>query len=81
MSKLTDQPYWTAADQAELQLLVHELVDGHDNHQQGCPTCRNGEPCRPLRDAIAIVVEWRERRVLHSQAAWLRAVQNIEDAA
>jgi hypothetical protein len=28
LSELRDQPWWTAADEAELDLLVHELVRG-----------------------------------------------------
>lgn len=80
--RLDAQPWWTAADQAELQLLTEELVDGAFNHRDGCPTCRAGDrTCQPIRDAIEVMLAWRHRRILHSQAAWLRAAQDVRDAA
>ena len=83
MTTLASQPWWTPADQAELSLLVHELVDGHHNHAHGCPTCREQGSafCRPVGDAIQIVLDWRDRRVLHSRAVWLRRMQDFQDAA
>jgi hypothetical protein len=69
---LTDpQPWRTPADNAELRLLVHELVDALNRHNcDGCPQCDH---------AISLVVEWNTRRQLASIAAWLRAHQDALD--
>jgi len=47
---------WTAADQAELDLLVHALAFDYSEHRKRCPACRP-EPC-PVLEA------WREHRAL-----------------
>ena len=35
---------WTAADQAELDVLVHSLVFDFDEHRKHCDACQPG-PC------------------------------------
>ena len=65
--------YWTAADAAELDVLIFEFVRVHALHVPACEECRQRGPwCRRLRDSFDAVLEWREGRVLRSKAAWLR---------
>ena len=66
--------WWTPADAAELDVLVHELVRVAFVHRERCSTCQPGQPwCDPLRDAFDSVLEWTEARELRSGAEWLRA--------
>ncbi|MBA2642809.1 MAG: hypothetical protein H0U82_07785 [Actinobacteria bacterium] len=44
--------WWTAADGAELDVLVHELARSYFEHRERCPACRPGD-CPEL-------VAWRE---------------------
>ena len=39
---MNGRPHWSAADEAELNLLVFELVECASSHRAGCPYCR---PC------------------------------------
>jgi hypothetical protein len=72
-------PYWTPADQAELDLLTHEFVRVAWAHRERCSTCRNKRGwCAPLADAFAELVGWRTRRRLASRAEHLRAEQMRE---
>jgi hypothetical protein len=76
---LAPSPWWTAADAAELDVLVHELVRVGFLHREACSCCRAGyPPCPRLGEAIETVIEWRDGRVLRSKAEWLRG---REDAA
>lgn len=85
--QLNQQPWWTPADQAELNLLTLELVHGMTWHFDNCPngyTTSHGSrhcDCPSIGQAIDTVLEWRESRVLHSKAAYLRHLQNQQDAA
>jgi hypothetical protein len=70
---LAAQPWWTAADDAELDLLVHEFVKAAFRHREACATCRAGGPwCQPLREAFEAALDWRDGRSFRSKAAWLR---------
>jgi hypothetical protein len=82
MSDLRQQPWWTPADDAELNVVTHELVDAVFSHREaGCETCAAGyPPCPVVQEAIAKVVDWREARILRSRAAWLRARQDRLEA-
>lgn len=86
-STLADQPWWTPADQAELDVLTLELVDGVTWHTDNCPhawTNRFGNrecDCRSIGEAIRVVIDWQHRRILHSRAQWLRRLQDRRDAA
>jgi hypothetical protein len=76
VSTLAAQLWWTAADEAELDLLVHEFVKTAFRHREACAICRAGGPwCRPLSEAFEVVLDWRAGRVLRSKADWLRARQ------
>jgi hypothetical protein len=67
-------PWWTEADQAELNILIHAFVDAEGQHRERCETCSVGGPwCTSLREAFEAVLEWRTGRHLRSKAAWLRA--------
>jgi hypothetical protein len=72
--------WWSAADQAELDVLILELVDGVADHRERCRVCSAGGPwCAGLREAFDVVLEWRRRRRLYSLATWLRARQDLAD--
>jgi hypothetical protein len=60
---------WTAADDAELDVLVWALVDGWHRHR---PTC-DLDPDPHLQEAIREVLDWRQARLLRSRAEALRA--------
>ncbi len=70
--------WWTAADAAELDVLVFEFVRVHALHVPGCEECpQRGPWCKRLRDSFDAVEEWRDGRALRSRAAWLRG-QELE---
>jgi hypothetical protein len=68
---------WTAADQAELDVLLHALTSGYAEHREHCASCAGPEPCPHLQRAIAEVVDWREARILLSRAQALRIDQEL----
>ena len=73
--------WWTAADAAELDVLVHELVSRYFEHTPRCASCAAGyPPCPHVRAAIEAVVDWREARALLSRAESLRAERSAEQA-
>jgi hypothetical protein len=77
---LRSMPWWTPADRAELDLVVHEMVDDVFEHRrQGCAACAAAEPCPWVRAAIERIIEWRDDRERRSLAAWLRARQDVDD--
>ena len=69
--------FWTAADQAELDVLIWALVDGWDKHRH---TCRL-RPCPHLHDAIREVVDWRQARILLSNAQAFRLDEELRRAS
>ena len=78
-ANLRSQPWWTAADAAEFDAIVHELIDSVSSHREaGCETCAAGHPpCPKVQKAIALTLEWREARILLSRAKWERTTQNL----
>lgn len=72
---MTDAPvWWTAADQAELDLIAHDLFEvtyAHHTHCDGCHRNAGGY-CQELRDVWAAVEEWKARRALMSKATYYR---------
>jgi hypothetical protein len=79
--------YWTPADQAELDVLVHGLVTDYSEHRQRCRACQPDpppgipHPCPHLQAAIREVCYWREARILRSRAEALRAEQEERAAS
>lgn len=78
------RPWWTEADQAELDCLLHELVVGIFTHRERCARCiahRNREqgslPCPHVGKAIAVVVDWHQARDLRSYARWVRLQREL----
>lgn len=66
-------PWWTEADQAEFDVLVHAFVDVAWVHREKCAICgEGGRWCKALREAFDVVLEWRECQHLRSKATWLR---------
>ena len=47
-------PWWTAADGAELDVLVYELARGQEHHRENCRACQPGD-CPEY-------TAWREHR-------------------
>jgi hypothetical protein len=75
-------PWWSAADQAEWELLAAEFVDAAIAHDQRCPTCSvRGPSCAAIREGYEALEQWREGRELRSKAAWLRARQDFSEAS
>jgi hypothetical protein len=72
--------WWTDADQAELELLVGELMCVVRAHQARCLECSTvgiaQAECPPLRRSFEAVLDWRESRIRQSKAAWLRWREN-----
>jgi hypothetical protein len=82
--KLSEQPWWTQADQAGLELLTHEFVKTALAHKHRCTDCRpawDGGWCPQLQDAFAALTEWRAGRILRSRAFWLRSGQDLAEFA
>jgi hypothetical protein len=81
LADLRTKPWWTAADGAELDVRVHELVEYAFRHREAdCRACAAGYPPRPhVGAAIERVLAWRDERILRSRAAWLRAEQDQRD--
>ena len=72
-------PWWTDADDAELLVLVQEFVEGAYEHRSRCAICSQGGPwCKQLRDALEVIIDWRDRRSAHSFAIAMRALQEPE---
>ena len=70
---------WTQADAAELDVLLHELVGAYFDHRDTCDHCiacrarqAGSTPCPYLASAIAIVLDWRQKRQLLTTAEELR---------
>lgn len=78
---LTNQPWWTPADQAELDLLTYELVEAGERHAARAPDCCHGDlsRCDQYAHVIQTVLDWRDHRIADSRAAWLRAVQTTRE--
>jgi hypothetical protein len=75
-------PWWTAADDAELTVLVQEFVDGEIEHRERCAICSQGGPwCKPLQEALETIIDWRERRSAHSFAIAMRRLEQLEAAS
>jgi len=72
--------WWTDADQAELDLLIHEFARAAALHHERCSSCREaGRWCSALSDACEALLEWREGRLLRSRAEYLRSGQDLVD--
>jgi hypothetical protein len=73
---MTITVYWTTADAAELDVLVHDLVDTIAVHHDRCAECAQGLGwCGPLREAAEQVIAWRDWRILQTRARTLRVEQ------
>ncbi len=78
-------PWWTAADQAEIDLLWTEFLFALDSHEARCGQCRDQlagvDPsrCDEFGDTIMAIVEYREMRSLASYAVGMRQMQAVID--
>lgn len=71
----------TAADQAELDVLLWTLVDRYFEHRERCAKCLEQNelgslPCPHVRRAIREVTGWHHHRQLLSTAEHLRSLQD-----
>lgn len=64
-------PWWTEADEAELDVVALELVD----------LWRSDAPHEAKVRATETAFEWRDRRHLLSKAQFFRALQNRREGA
>lgn len=74
---------WTAADDAELDVMVDELVRSYFEHRELCESCRRwserepgATPCPHMQNAVGVVIDWEHRRELLSRAEELRREAN-----
>jgi hypothetical protein len=65
----------TAADLAELDVLVWELAKGYHEHRPRCAACAGPLPCPHVGRAIQEVLDWLDARILLTRAQWLRERQ------
>ncbi len=83
LGKLTDQPWWTQADQAELDALWWEWCIGQAEHRDRCTACLEhervygGQWCASLQAALQVVLDFRESRIRVSKAQWLRLTNDV----
>jgi hypothetical protein len=69
-------PWWTEADEAELAVVVWELVTGYEEHKAlDCPGCASPGPCPQVREAVEAAVDWARKRHLVSRGQLLRERQ------
>lgn len=67
--------WWTPADQAELDLVIQELVRAGWAHRE-CARCKMlGRWCEPMAEAAEAVLDWKRGRELRSRAAHLRRLE------
>jgi hypothetical protein len=71
---------WTQADQAELDVLLAELVGAGFAHRDCARCCSLGTWCAPMAEAFEAVADWRWRRSLLSRAHALREKQSDREA-
>lgn len=84
MKRATPQPkpWWTDADQAELDMLLWEFLGAAWRHKLDCSSCvSENRFCGPLSTAWDAIEEWLASRRLKSKAEWLRARQTIDNRA
>jgi hypothetical protein len=58
---------WTELDQAELDLIVWELVTNYWVHRSRCERCRGNYACQGMAEAVHAMEEWRFGRQLRSR--------------
>lgn len=66
---------WTAADQAELDVLTDALLDGIADHALVCLQCQvvgSGLFCERVDQAVRELLRWHRKRSLLSKALYLR---------
>jgi hypothetical protein len=71
---LSEISYWTALDQAELDVIIWELVSSYRKHREHCSGCGGLRTCAGMAEAVHAVEEWIFRRKLVSKMEALRWV-------
>jgi hypothetical protein len=68
--------YMSEADQAEVDVLLHELVERFWAHRPNCLTCWLGDGfCEPMRECLQIVIDFRDGLRLRAKARELRRLE------
>jgi hypothetical protein len=70
---------WTEGDQAELDVLAHELARLAVPHRAACPDCQARRPCQRLTEAIEVIVEHRDTLVLRRRLTLLERARVAEE--
>jgi hypothetical protein len=69
-------PWWTEADEAELEVVAWELTGALIAHRDHCSICRDlGHLCPVIGEAVDAAGHWKRGRSLLSRAEYLRAAQ------
>jgi hypothetical protein len=71
---LSEISYWTALDQAELDVLLWELVSCYWEHRKRCLVCGGLWTCAGMTEAVQAMEEWMFKRKLLSRMEALRWV-------
>ena len=72
-TRLSEQPWWTAADQAEVDALIDAFLAAvFDHRERGCACATGLIYCQGLRGAFEVVMEFRATRIRRSKAEWMR---------
>ncbi len=75
-------PWWTAADQAELDLLLTEFLFAVESHDGWCGQCRDPDAvtrCDQFGEVVMAVCGYVELRSLTSYAQGMRQMQAVID--
>jgi hypothetical protein len=80
---LSESSYWTALDQAELDVIIWELVSRTWEHRKSCHICSGFDPeghksCAAFDKAVEAMSEWIFKRKLVSK---MEALRKLEEAA
>lgn len=79
-SPISQAPWWTAADQAELDVLIAYFVELAWAHRV-CRACHErGTMCGQLEAIWDEIEDWLKRRSLLSKAEYLRSIQCHADS-
>jgi hypothetical protein len=80
--RLPSAEWFSAADLAELDVLVDGLIRGVSEHRERCSACAGAGSavfCPAVDKTIRIFLDWQRQRALFTRATHLRAIQNELD--
>ena len=78
---MTHPTGWTAADEAELGVLIWAWIDEATEHERA-HGCAGDHTCHAINQGVQVLLDWYRARCRLSLAEYLRARQNeLERAA